>query len=40
MATLSEKIHFLRGVFSEMDINHDKLLTRDELYYFLDQKVN
>ena len=39
MAQLSEKINFLRHEFAEMDINHDQMLSREELYTFLDQKV-
>ena len=39
MANLSEKVNFLRRQFLEMDINHDKLLSKEELYNFLDDKV-
>jgi len=39
MAQLSEKINFLRQEFSQMDINHDQMLSREELYTFLDQRV-
>lgn len=40
MALLSEKIDFLRKNFMEMDYNRDSLLTREELYKFLDYKVS
>ena len=40
MSSLSDKTNILRKEFLEIDVNHDELISREELLNYLDQKVN
>lgn len=40
MATIIEKTNILRKEFLELELNHDELITLDELYRYLDLKVS
>jgi hypothetical protein len=40
MVSYQQKINIMRKEFAEIDLNHDELLTQQELYSYLDKKVS